>query len=1153
MKTKLLILISMLLVGSAFAQIPTNGLIAKYDLENSNLNDSSTGAINFTQAGNLGTASNDRFNTTNAAYKLNNDYLTRSDLDYNLNHGNLNAGVNNTVSYAFWIKTDEVSSDRKTIIDDSERSVEGYAGKEAGYFIHLTDGKIGVNSRVEYNNNEFNQASTAVAGLSLTYPDVIADGNWHHVIVKLGQYHSGSTSGQYYLRSSISIDGGEIQTAIQNFIVKFYITKYTNTVGNVVIGNNRAENLLDANRYEDEIDEVLIYNRALTTAERTAIYTNRGATCTAPLSNAYEISSTNDLTELKVSILDSKTYDIAYVETGNAFSTATIVYGKTLGDTIITGLNTGTTYDVYLREECSSGNVSDWSLSNLFKTNEVVYVNHAATGNNDGSTWANAYVNVYDALSSNISTDQQIWVASGTYKPNTTLARDATFLFDKPINIYGGFSGVETKLEDRNVLTNVTTLSGDLNGDDNAVITDVESTRQDNSYHVITLKGNFGSVKPVIDGFTISGGNANGGSDIACSTPAANQYLHYRAAAIYVNPDAAGAEINVAIKNCIIENNSATGMAVYVTVSPCGITGTTTDVDFEHTIIRNNYTISHANIYYNGSGTYNNIRNGSLINCLAYANHSTNDSSVLALTTSGGASSSTVLIYGTTMSKNTSNRVRGGVVTPSVIRTNGASNSIMANSIIYDNGSNYPIDNSSGTTILYKYNSIIQAQTGTALVSNANPQFTDSANYDFTLQATSPAKDTGNNTYATAPTDLLGNHRVFNTTVDMGPYEFGSSVGRSLTTSSIKGTISADVQPVNGLYTNGTVVMLTATPDTGYQFDGWSGDATGNTNPLSVTMDADKSITAAFSLIPVVQHTLTINATNGTVATNPNPTNGTYDEGTVVGLTATPASGYQFDGWSGDASGATTSVNVTMDADKTVTATFSLIQRTLTINATNGTVATNPNPTNGTYDNGTVVGLTATPAAGYQFDGWSGDATGTTNPLSITMDADKTVTAIFSQIQRTLNVTIVGNGTVTLASGSATNGTYADGTVLSLVATPDAGYGFTGFTGDATGTTSPFSITMDADKNITATFSATASVNDINRLDFEMYPNPTKGNLTFGLQEEVKTIELFNLQGQVVQKFRTKKINISSVAKGIYLVKITTTDGKQAIKKVVKN
>ncbi|MDD7913211.1 InlB B-repeat-containing protein [Polaribacter ponticola] len=377
-----------------------------------------------------------------------------------------------------------------------------------------------------------------------------------------------------------------------------------------------------------------------------------------------------------------------------------------------------------------------------------------------------------------------------------------------------------------------------------------------------------------------------------------------------------------------------------------------------------------------------------------------------------------------------------------------------------------------------------------------------------------------------------------------------SLIQRTLTINATNGTVVTNPNPTNGTYDNGTVVGLTATPAAGYQFDGWSGDASGATASVNVTMDGDKTITATFSLI---QRTLTINATNGTVVTNPNPTNGTYDNGTVVGLTATPAAGYQFDGWSGDASGATASVNVTMDADKTITATFSLIQRTLTINATNGTVVTNPNPTNGTYDNGTVVGLTATPAAGYQFDGWSGDASGATASVNVTMDADKTVTATFSQIQRILNVTVVGNGTVTLASGSSPNGTHADGTVLSLIATAASGFGFTEWSGDANGTTNPLSVTMDADKNITVTFSSTASVSDVNKFDFELYPNPTKGNLIFGLQEEVKTIELFNLQGQLVQKFRTKKINISSISKGIYLVKITTVDGKQAIKKVVKN
>ena len=126
-------------------------------------------------------------------------------------------------------------------------------------------------------------------------------------------------------------------------------------------------------------------------------------------------------------------------------------------------------------------------------------------------------------------------------------------------------------------------------------------------------------------------------------------------------------------------------------------------------------------------------------------------------------------------------------------------------------------------------------------------------------------------------------------------------------------------------------------------------------------------------------------------------------------LTAVPDAGFVFDGWSGDASGTTNPISVTLDADKTVTATFSPIQRTLSLNATNGSITPDVAPTNGTYDNGTVVELTAVPDAGYQFDSWSGDASGTTNPISVTMDADKTVTALITQIDNSLSQAITFN------------------------------------------------------------------------------------------------------------------------------------------------
>ncbi|SNR15434.1 InlB B-repeat-containing protein [Tenacibaculum jejuense] len=332
-----------------------------------------------------------------------------------------------------------------------------------------------------------------------------------------------------------------------------------------------------------------------------------------------------------------------------------------------------------------------------------------------------------------------------------------------------------------------------------------------------------------------------------------------------------------------------------------------------------------------------------------------------------------------------------------------------------------------------------------------------------------------------------------------------SKIQHTLTTNATNGTITRNpVTPTSGTYDFGTEVELTATPNAGYQFDGWSGDATGNTNPLTITMDADKTITALFSKI---QHTLTTNATNGTITRNPiTPTSGTYDFGTDVELTATPNAGYQFDGWSGDATGNTNPLTITMDADKTITAIFSKIQHTLTTNATNGTITRNPvTPTSGTYDFGTEVELTATPNAGYQFDGWSGDATGNTNLLTITMDADKTVTAIFSKIQHTLT-TNATNGTITRNPVTPTSGTYDFGTDVELTATPNAGYQFDGWSGDATGNTNPLTITMDTDKNITALFSKIQHTLTTNATDGTITRNPvtpTSGTYDFGTEVEL--------------------------------------------------
>ncbi len=203
---------------------------------------------------------------------------------------------------------------------------------------------------------------------------------------------------------------------------------------------------------------------------------------------------------------------------------------------------------------------------------------------------------------------------------------------------------------------------------------------------------------------------------------------------------------------------------------------------------------------------------------------------------------------------------------------------------------------------------------------------------------------------------------------------------------------------------------------------------------MTVTMDSDKVITATFSLNQYELNVATVG--NGTAV----PNSGTYDYGTVVTLTATADLGSTFTDWSGDVVSTANPVTVTMDSDKFITATFSLNQYELNVATVgNGTAA----PNSGTYDYGTIVTLTATADLGSTFTDWSGDVVSTTNPVTVTMNSDKFITATFSSNQYELNVATVGNGTA-----APNSGTYDYGTVVTVTATADLGSTFTDWSGD---------------------------------------------------------------------------------------------------------
>lgn len=217
------------------------------------------------------------------------------------------------------------------------------------------------------------------------------------------------------------------------------------------------------------------------------------------------------------------------------------------------------------------------------------------------------------------------------------------------------------------------------------------------------------------------------------------------------------------------------------------------------------------------------------------------------------------------------------------------------------------------------------------------------------------------------------------------------------------GSVTANPAPTcnNGTqYLSGTSVTLTANANSSFAFSNWSGNASGTANPITVTMDADKSITANFTTC----YSLGVSASppaggSVTIGTAPNCSGSLYLAGTNVTLTANPNANFVFMGWSGSASGTTNPLIITMNTNKTIAANFTACY-SLGVNAspsTGGsiTIGTAPNCSGTLYLSGTTVALTANANTNFAFTGWSGSISGTANPISITMDTNKSITADF--------------------------------------------------------------------------------------------------------------------------------------------------------------
>jgi len=204
---------------------------------------------------------------------------------------------------------------------------------------------------------------------------------------------------------------------------------------------------------------------------------------------------------------------------------------------------------------------------------------------------------------------------------------------------------------------------------------------------------------------------------------------------------------------------------------------------------------------------------------------------------------------------------------------------------------------------------------------------------------------------------------------------------------------SVAMHPSAGAYLSNGTAVVTATPAPGWTFLHWLGDETGTFPVASVSMSRNKCVQAVFG-------TALSNTVVGSGSVVRSPAAALYPYETAVRLTAVPQAGNYFALWGNAASGTNNPLTFTVtNANPTVTAVFALLlanQHALTV-LPGGFGQVSTSPTGNRFTAGASVTLTAAPDAGQQFLGWSGDAGGTQNPLTVVMNASKVITAQFTR------------------------------------------------------------------------------------------------------------------------------------------------------------